>query len=70
MLGYEKRSNSFNHNNFINYSNTKINIKNDTNLKYLGVVSTKTNVGITHLGNLTVPLYLKWSIIAIANSLT
>ena len=36
--------------------------------KYLGVVSIKQNVGITHLGNLTVPLYLKWSIIAIANS--
>ncbi len=71
MLGYEKRSNSFNHNNFINYSNTKINIKNDTNLKCLGVVSTKKlNVGITHLGNLTVPLYLKWIIIAIPNSLS
>ena len=67
MLGYEKRSNSFNHNNFINYSNTKINIKNDTNLKCLGVVSIKQTVGITRLGNLTVSLYLKWIIIAIAN---
>ena len=67
MLCYEKRSNSIIHNNFVNYSNTKINIKNDTNLKYLGVVSIKQIVGITRLGNLTVPLYLKWIIIAIAN---